>query len=88
MGEQEADRGEPLLLTSEDRANGFSIAVDDRYNTTLLKWGKQIAWFSVAISSRKVLRAFLELIEECERGAKGDIQFRRPPPNGIQNEYR
>jgi len=41
-GKQEADRG-PLLLTSEDRVDGFSIMTDGRGNTMLLRWGKQVA---------------------------------------------
>ena len=54
---QEVDRGDSLLLTSKDRADGFSIAADDRYNITLLKWGKPVAWFSVAVTE-EVLREF------------------------------
>jgi len=44
-GEREVDRGDSLLLTNEDRANGFSIVIDDRYNTTLLKQGSQLPGF-------------------------------------------
>lgn len=68
-GEQEVDNGDSLL-TSEERANGFSIAVDDHHNTTLLKWGKPVAWFSAAVTG-EVLREFLELVKDCERNAKG-----------------
>ena len=56
-------------LTTEDRANGFSIVADDRHNITLLKWGKPVAWFSPAMP-REVLREFLELIKDCERSMK------------------
>ena len=70
-GKQEVDRGNSLLLTSEDRVDGFSIVADDRHNITLLKWGKPVAWFSVAVS-REVMREFLKLVKDCERSAKGD----------------
>ena len=70
-----------------DKAGGFSVVTDDGSNTTLLKWGKPVAWFSAAVSG-EVLRVFLELIKECERSAKGDIQFRKPPRNGSQNGYK
>ena len=59
-----------LLLTSEDRANGFSIVVSDRRNITLLKRGKPIAWFSAAMS-RKVQKEFVQLVKGYERNAKG-----------------
>jgi len=72
-GKQEVDRGNSLLPTSEDRANGFSIVADDRHNTTLLKWGKRVAWFSAAVTE-ETLRAFLELVKDSERSAKGGMQ--------------
>ncbi len=72
-GEREVDRGDSLRLTSEDRANGFSIVADARHNTTLLKQGKPIAWFSEAVTE-EVLREFLELMKDRERSAKGVMQ--------------
>jgi len=83
MSEQEADRGESLLLTSEFRANGFSVVTDGGSNTTLLKWGKPVAWFSAAVVSGQLIRVFLELIRECESGAKEDTQLGKPLQNGI-----
>ena len=53
------------LLTSEDRANGFSVT-DSHYNITLLKWSKPVAWFSVALSE-ETLRAFIEVVKDYER---------------------
>lgn len=69
-GEKEVDRG--FVLTSEDRASGFSIVADDRHNITLSKWGKPVAWFSAAMT-REVLREFLELIKDCERNMKESV---------------
>ena len=57
---------EQETLTTEDRANGFSIVADDRHNMTLLKWGKPVAWFS-AVLPREALSQLLELIKFCER---------------------
>jgi len=54
------------LLTSEDRANGFSIVTDESNNITLLKWSKPIAWFS-AVVTEEVVVAFLKLIKDSER---------------------
>ena len=62
-----------LLLTSEDRedgVDGFSIVADGHGNTTLLKRGKRVGWFSAAVNE-ETLTAFLELVEACERSAKG-----------------
>ncbi len=64
-GEQEVDRDDSLLLTSEDRANGFSIEADESHNITLLKWGKPVAWFSVIVTG-EVLRGFLKLVKDSE----------------------
>ena len=64
-GKREVDRGNSLLLTSKDRVDGFSIAADGRHNTTLLKRGKRVAWFS-AMLSEETIRAFLELTTEKE----------------------
>lgn len=72
---------EGFPLTSEDKANGFSIVADDHHNTTLLKWGKPVAWFAAAMSV-EVLRVFLELIKETERGVKEDTYLGKPSQNG------
>ncbi len=72
--EREVDRSGSLRLTSEDRANGFSIVTDDRHNTMLLKQGKPVAWFSAAVNvNGEVLRGFLGLVKDCERRAKGGV---------------
>ncbi len=70
-GGKEVDRGDPFVLTSEDRANGFSVVADDCHNITLLKWGEPAAWFSAAVT-REVVKEFLELIKDCERIVKRD----------------
>jgi len=67
---QEADRDGSLLLTSKDRADGFSIVAGDCHNITLLKRGKSVAWFSAAVTE-ETLKGFLELVKDCERSAKG-----------------
>ncbi len=69
-GKREVDRGNSLLLTSEGRADGFSVVTDGRGNTTLLRWDKQVAWFSAAVTG-ETLRALSELVKSCERSAKG-----------------
>ena len=51
-----------LPLTNEGRASGFSIVADDCRNTTLLKRGKQVAWFS-AMVNEETLSAFVKLIK-------------------------
>ncbi|MBA7690959.1 hypothetical protein ES703_99495 [subsurface metagenome] len=56
--EQGLDKGDSLLLSSEDKADGFSILRDNRHNITLLKWSKPVAWFSAAVTE-ETLRAFL-----------------------------
>lgn len=76
-GEREVDRGD-FLLTDDDRANGFSIVTDDRHNTTMLKQGKPVAWFSAAVNG-EVLRVFLGLVKDCERRAKGGSPSRGRP---------
>ncbi len=73
---RKGDRDDSLLLTSEDRANGFSIVAENRHNITLLKQGKQVAWFSAAVS-RKVLKEFVQLVKYCERNAKGNNAYVR-----------
>jgi len=55
---------EQELLTTEDRANGFVMVVDDRHNITLSKWGKFV-WFSAAVCG-EVMRALLELMRSRE----------------------
>jgi len=59
---KEADRSDSLL-TSEERASGFSIVVDEHHNTQLLVWGNTVAWFSSAVTATEVLRGFLDLIK-------------------------
>ena len=39
----ERGKGNPLSLSSKDRADGFSVVTDDGNNITLLRWGKPIA---------------------------------------------
>jgi len=51
-----------LILTSADRAGGYSIVADERHNISLLRWSKPVAWFS-AMLSQETKRAFLELIK-------------------------
>lgn len=50
-----------LLLTSVDKAKGFSVVIDDDNNVSLLKLGKPVARFS-AIVNEEVILAFLKLI--------------------------
>ncbi len=64
--EHELRRDGSLLLTSEDRANGFSIVVDESHNVTLLKQGRPMAWFAATVTE-EVIVAFLELIKDSER---------------------
>lgn len=59
---QEVDKGNSLLLRSEDRASGFSITADGRHNISLLRWSEPVAWFR-AIMSEETIRAFVELIK-------------------------
>jgi len=60
---------EQELLTTEDRANGFAMVVDDRHNITLSKWGKPFAWFSAAVCG-EVMRAVLEIMRSREKEAQ------------------
>ncbi len=64
-GGHRLNKSDALLLTGEDRANGFSIARDDHRNTTLLKWGRPIAWFAATVTEEVVV-AFLKLIKDYE----------------------
>ncbi len=64
--EQEIDGDNSLLLTSEDRANGFSIITDESHNVTLLKRGSPMAWFAATVTE-EVVTAFLKLIKDSER---------------------
>lgn len=64
--EQEIDRDNSLLLTSEDRANGFSIITDESHNVTLLKRGSPMAWFA-AMVSEEVIMVFLKLVKDSEQ---------------------
>ena len=47
--QRKTGKSDSLVLSSEDRRNGFSITADDRKGVTLLKWGKPVAWFSAAV---------------------------------------
>ncbi len=64
-GEQEIDRDNSLLLTSEDRAKGFSMITDESNNITLFKCGKLVAWFS-AVVTEEIVVAFLKLVKDSE----------------------
>ncbi len=65
-GEQWPHRDNSLLLTSADKANGFSLVIDDDNNISLLEWSKPVAWFS-AVVTEEVLRGFLKLAKDSER---------------------
>lgn len=60
-GKQRPHRDASLLLTSVDKAKGFSVVIDDDNNVSLLKLGKPVARFS-AIVNEEVILAFLKLI--------------------------
>jgi len=64
--EHELHRDDPFLLTSEDRANGFSVVGDKSHNITLLKQGRPMAWFAATVTE-EVIVAFLKLIKDSER---------------------
>jgi len=63
---RESHNGQPLLLSSEDKGNDFSIVCDNCHNITLSKWGKLVAWFSVVVTE-ETLRGFLELVKDSEK---------------------
>ncbi|MDO9579171.1 MAG: hypothetical protein Q7J06_01175 [Bacteroidales bacterium] len=69
---RESHNVQPLLLSSEDKGNGFSIVADNRHNITLSKWSKPVAWFSAALSE-ETLKAFVVLVKGYE-GNVGAIQ--------------
>ena len=71
--EQESNKVDFSLLSSEDKADGFSIVADSCHNIVLLKWSKPVAWFS-AVVTEEVLRSFLEMVKDCERNTKGAMQ--------------
>ncbi len=54
-----------LLLTSEDKTNGFSIVGDESHNITLFKQGRPMAWFAATVA-KEVIMAFLGLIKDSE----------------------
>ena len=62
-----------MYLSSKDRNGGFSIVLDDYHNMTLLRWGRPVAWFSVALSE-ETLMALVKLVKslpwngQTERG--------------------
>ncbi len=53
------------FLSTQDIEDGFSIAMD-RKNITLLKRGKQVAWFSASVVSEEPIKAFIMLIKAYE----------------------
>ena len=65
----ELDKDDSLLLSSKDRADGFSIMADSCHNITLLKWSRPVAWFSVTVPE-EMLRASLEMLKDRARDAK------------------
>ncbi len=71
--DQGSDKIDFSLLSSEDKADGFSIATDSCHNIVLLKRGKPVAEFS-AVVAEEVLRALLEMVKDCERNTKGAMQ--------------
>ncbi len=62
----ERGKGNPLSLSSKDRADGFSVVTDDGNNINLLRWSKPIAWFSAAVVSEETVKVFIRLIKACE----------------------
>lgn len=64
--EHELQRGDSVLLTSEDKADGFSIVGDESHNITLLKQGRPMAWFAATVTA-EVIVAFLKLIRDSEQ---------------------
>lgn len=54
-----------LLLTSEDKANGFSIVGDESHSITLFKQGRPMAWFAATVAKEAIV-AFLKLIKDSE----------------------
>jgi len=78
------ERNDSLLLTSEDKANGFSIVADSHHNITVLKWSNRVAWFSAVVTGGEVLLrraatiAQMKLVKgkvrkgggKCQNGAK------------------
>ena len=71
--EQESNKVDFSLLSSEDKAEGFSIVTDSCHNIVLLKRGKPIFWIS-AVVDEEVRRALLEMVKDCERNTKGAMQ--------------
>ena len=51
---RESHNVQPLLLSSEDKGNGFSIVADNRHNITLSKWSKPVAWVFSSIERRDI----------------------------------
>ncbi len=67
-GDQSASKS-VSLLSSEDKADGFSITFDNYGGVTLLRWGRQIAWFSAAVCG-EVLQALVEVVKAVERNER------------------
>jgi len=66
---QRGDREDSELLTSQERANGFSVQLSDSRDITLLKRDKRVAWFSAAVLPETV-GAMVKLIASCREAAK------------------
>jgi len=67
--EQRGDRESSEILTSQERANGFSMQLSEDRDITLLKQGKSVAWFSAAVSAEAV-KAIVSLIASCEKASQ------------------
>jgi hypothetical protein len=67
--EQHGDSRESEFLTGQDRANGFSVHMNNGRNVSLLKEGKPVAWFSAAVLPETV-RAMVRLIANREEARK------------------
>jgi len=67
--EQEVDS--LLLLSEEEGADGYSLAIDALNNITLLKEGKVIAWFS-RLSDIDITQSLINLIMADEKIRKDE----------------
>jgi len=67
--EQRGDRESSEILTSQERANGFSMQLSEDRDITLLKQGRSVAWFSAAVSAEAV-KAIVSLIASCEKASQ------------------
>jgi hypothetical protein len=55
-----------LLLSDEGKANGYALATDGLNNITLLKEGKEMAWFS-RLSDIDITQSLISLIMADEK---------------------